>query len=303
MAALLDMSQIPLPDAVEVPSYAAILSDWKASYAAKMGVSVGSLDDNDPAVFLLEVGAYREMLLRQSVNDSVRNTLLSHAHGDGLDDLGADPLYGDTDRLVIDEGDPDAVPPVLPTYESDTAYRARLAEAPNELSVAGPVGAYTSIARGAHGDVVDVRVTSPNPSEILVEVLHDSADPDILTAVYEALSDETVRPVGDRITVESADKETATIEITVYVPDGPDLAVVQAASQARINSLVLPLAAKVRSGTVLSEGDMSSWLGACVVEGVSSWALTGSTGMSNDEAAWWPMTINVTAERSVAFDA
>ena len=300
MAALLDMSGIPLPDAVAVLDYETTRLAWLTRYAELMGVTVESLDDNDPAVHVLEVCAYRETLLVAQINDSVRDTMLASASGPGLDDLGADPLYGDTDRLELDPGDPLAVPPIPPTMESNAAYKARLALAPAALSVAGPSGAYEVLARGAHADVVDVDVTSPDPCEILVEVLHASADPDILTDVAAALTDIVKRPVGDRVTVQSAVKETSSVELTVYVPDGPDLATIEDTSQARVDEIVLPTAAKVRSGAAFSEGDAFAWLGACVVAGVRAWEVTSYTGCSNPLAAWWPMTINVTAVRSNA---
>ncbi len=293
------MSKVALPDAVTVPDYASELAECKASYASKMGVLVGDLNDNDPAVKLLEVLAYRRILTLSATNDSVRNTLLTHAFGEGLDNIGADPLY-DTPRLLLDPGDPGAVPPVLPTYESDNVYRERLRLAPHQGSVAGPLGAYESIARGAHADVVDVIATSPDPADILVEVLHDSADAAILTIILAALNEEFVRPAGDRVTVQDALRVTSTVALTIFVSEGPALDVVQAASQARVNELVLPLAAKVRSGARFSEGEEYAWLGACAVPGVSTWEVTSTTGLVDTTAAWWPMTIVVTAERTSA---
>jgi phage-related baseplate assembly protein len=296
--ALLDMSQIPLPNAVEELDYATLRTAWLTRYAELMGLDVEDLDDNDPAVHVCEVGAYREMLRVQSNNDAVRGTMLASATGAQLDDLGADPLYN-TPRLVLDEGDETAVPPVAPTYEDDEDYRERLVLAPAKLSPAGSAGAYKALALAAHDDVVDINVRSPDPCEVIIEVLHDSDDLDILDDVYDALSADTVRPFGDLVTVERADNEESTAAVTVYVPDGPDLATVQAAAQARVNALILPICAKVRSGAVLSRDgdDMTGFLGACMVEGATSWELTSSTGMSNIEAAWWPMTITVTAER------
>lgn len=298
MSGLLDMSQIPLPDAVEVPDYPTLRAEWLALYAEKTGTTVELLDDNDPAVHALEVGAYREMLRLSSNNDAVRNTMLASASGPGLDDLGADPLYN-TPRLVLDEGDEDAVPPVAPTYEADADYKQRLREAPSRLSVAGPEGAYEAIAAAAHADVVDVKVRSPDPCEIIIEVLHDSDDLDILDDVYAAVSPDDVRPFGDLVTVQRADNEVSTAAVTIYVPDGPDLALVEVAAQERVEELIYPLAAKVYSGAVLSRDgdDMTGFLGACMVAGVTSWELTASTGMSNPEYAWWPITITVTAVR------
>lgn len=293
------MSQVPLPDAVEALDYAALRALWLARYAELMSVDVEDLNDNDPAVKALEVGAYREMLRTASINYAVQNTMLASASGAGLDDLGADPLY-ELDRLTLDEGDEDAVPPVAPTYESDSDYLGRLQLAPATRSGAGPSGSYEVRALSAHADVVDVKVLSPDPCMIVVQVLHDSEDMAILTDVEAALSAATVRPVGDRVSVMAAEMEPTTAAITLYVPDGPDLAAVQAASQARIEEIVYPLAAKVGSGDAFAEGAEHAWLGACQVEGVRAWEVTASTGMSLEGAAWWPLEVTVTAVRSNA---
>ena len=298
MASLLDMSQIPLPATVEELDYSVLRSAWLTDYAAREDVSVSDLDDNDPIVHGLETGAYRELLIRQRINDAVRGVLLASSWGQRLDDLGADPLYGNTPRLTLDPGDPDAVPPIPPVYESDADYKARLALAPNALSVAGPEGAYKIRALSAHADAVDVAVTSPTASNVLVEVLHDSSDPLILSTIADALSASTVRPIGDRVTVVAATKEPSTLDLTVRVADGPDLAVVEAEAQARIDLLVQPIARQVRSGSLLSESGSDLWKGCCLVPGVLSVEETASTGLSDTDAAWWPLTITVTALRT-----
>lgn len=304
MAQPLDMSKIPTPDAVEPLDFETIRARRIARYCQLKEIDVADLSDNDPDVMRIEEQSYNELLLRARINDSIRATMLASAKGAGLDDLAKDPLYGggtdhELKRLVLDPGDPTAVPPVPPTMELDDAFRARLQLAPQALSVAGPEGAYKVIAMGAHPDVVDVDVTSPSPCEILVQVLHNSSDPDIITKVYAALSPKNVRPIGDRVTVEAAVRETSSAHVRVYVSDGPDLSVLQAAAQARANSIVLPLAAKVLSGAKFMEGDSEAVIkGACVVDGVTACEITSSTGMSSDAKAWWPMTIIVTAVRS-----
>lgn len=305
------MSKIPLPAAVTVPDYATVRLAWLSRYAEIRGEQLADLNDNDPIVQALEAGAYFEMNAISRNNDSARQTMLASAWGQGLDNLGADPLYGGTARLVTDPGDEDAVPPIPPTYETDDAYRPRLRLAPAALSVAGPWGAYEALALSAHGDVLDARVTSPAPCEVRVEVL---IDPDteaehatILAAVEGALNDANKRPIGDRVTVVEAATEETSVEITVYVKDGPALDAVQAASQERVRQIVYAQAAKVGSGAAFLEAsdgvegaDPNAFLGACVVDGVTSWLVTDNTGMSDDAAAWWPMTINVTAVRTNA---
>lgn len=300
MASLIDLSSIPLPAAVDVPDYEFLRRAWLERYAELHGVAVSDLNDNDPAVRVCEVGAYREMLRMASVNDAVRDTMLASARGRGLDDLGADPLYGGLKRLVIDPGNPLASPPLPPVMERDESYKARLVLSPAALSVAGPAGAYEVLAKSAHPDVLDVAVSSPAPCDVLVEVLHTSTDPAIIAKIADALSHRSVRPIGDRVTVQDATKQASMIALTLYVPDGPDLVAVQTASVARLNDIAIPACRRVRSGEKLSEGAPDAWLGACVVPGVRSWSVAARTGASNTAAAWWPMTITVIAVRSNA---
>ena len=98
------MSKIPLPDAATVPDYAAIRLAWLTRYCELKEIELSDLNDNDPIVRGLEAGAYLEMLRISSNNDSVRQTMLASAFGEGLDDLGADPLYGGLERLVTEPG-------------------------------------------------------------------------------------------------------------------------------------------------------------------------------------------------------
>ncbi|MFN1233522.1 baseplate assembly protein, partial [Enterobacter hormaechei] len=59
----------------------------------------------------------------QRVNDAVRAVFLASARGADLDQLGA---AFNVSRLVINTGDPDAVPPVDPVCEDDDAFRERI---------------------------------------------------------------------------------------------------------------------------------------------------------------------------------
>ncbi|HDP8137824.1 TPA: baseplate J/gp47 family protein, partial [Escherichia coli] len=92
--------------------------------------------------------------------------------------------------------------------ESDTSLRLRAQSAWDGLSVAGPSGAYEYFARSASGLVRDARAISPSPATVTVSIL--SADGDgtageaLLNTVRTALNAENVRPVADRLTVQSA---------------------------------------------------------------------------------------------------
>jgi phage-related baseplate assembly protein len=134
---------------------------------------------SDPAVKVLEVYAYREMLLRQQFNERARQVMLAYATGTNLEQLGA--------LLNVEK---------LPG-EQDEAYRARIQLAPAAFSVAGPATAYRYYALSAASTVADASVTSPRPDDIRAAVLGLLADHGAeagLVAAMTALLDGAVWP-------------------------------------------------------------------------------------------------------------
>ena len=94
------------------------------------------------------------------------------------------------------------------------------------MSVAGPSAAYEYFARSASGQVSDARATSPSPAEVVVAVLSTEGDgtasSELLAAVAAAVNDEEVRPLGDRVTVQSAEIIEYDIDATLYLYPGPE---------------------------------------------------------------------------------
>ncbi|MGS4945206.1 baseplate assembly protein [Meridianimarinicoccus sp. RP-17] len=230
----IDLSQIAVPDAIETLDFETILSEMAAAVTAAAPDLADDLarESSMPSI-VLQVVAFREMLLRARVNDGVRAVTLARATGADLDNLAA--LYG-IERLVIDAGDPDAIPPVPPTLESDTIFRARVQQAPEGWAAAGPVGAYRFHALSASGDVKDVSVTSPDPGVVRVAVLSrtggGAADAGLIDTVALALNAEDIRPLCDTVNVQSAAIQTYAITATLTFYPGPDTAVVLAEAQA-----------------------------------------------------------------------
>lgn len=227
-----DLSQLPAPAVVETLDYEAILSAMIADLQARDPV-FSALVESDPAFKILEVAAYRELLLRQRVNEAARGVMLAYATGGDLDNLAA--LFA-VQRLVVDPGNPSAIPPIPPTLESDTDLRRRVQLAPEGYSVAGPSGSYVFHALTASGDVLDASATSPSPGDVLVSILAragtGAASPSLVATVQAALSAETVRPITDNVVVQSATIVPYAITATLRFYAGPDRAVVLAAAQA-----------------------------------------------------------------------
>ena len=221
----IDLSQLPKPTIIEeldfeiilaevkVVMVAAFPADQQAAVAAALGL------ESEPLNIIAQAMAYRELLLRQRINEGAAACMLSHSTGDDLDNIAANM---DTERLTITAAT-DTTDAVM---ESDEALRLRAQAAFEGMSVAGPSAAYEYFARSASGQVADARATSPSPAEVVVAVLSTEGDGTasaaLLAAVAAAVNDEEVRPLGDRVTVQSAEIVEYKIDATLYLYPGPE---------------------------------------------------------------------------------
>ncbi|HDL7338294.1 TPA: baseplate assembly protein [Yersinia enterocolitica] len=241
----IDLSQLPAPLAVEALDYETLLAERKAELIALYPVDEQAAItrtlslESEPLVKLLQENAYRELVLRQRVNEAAQAVMVAYANGSDLDQLGAN---NNVQRLIITPADPDAIPPVAAVMESDTDFRLRIPQAFEALSVAGPTGAYEAHARSADGRVADASALSPSPACVTVTVLaragNGEASPELLDIVRAALNDEDVRPVADRVTVQSAAIVDYQIDAVLYIYPGPEAEPVRAAAQMKLDSYI-----------------------------------------------------------------
>lgn len=221
----IDLSQLPSPTIIEELDFETILTDVKAVMIAafpedqQTAVAAALTLESEPLTIIAQAMAYRELLLRQRINEGAAACMLSHATGDDLDNIAANL---DTERLVITE----ATDTADAVTEGDEALRLRAQAAFEGMSVAGPSAAYEYFARSASGQVSDARATSPSPAEVVVAVLSTEGDGTasaaLLAAVAAAVNDEEVRPLGDRVTVQSAEIVEYEIDATLYLYPGPE---------------------------------------------------------------------------------
>lgn len=227
----IDLSTVPAPNVVEELTFETIVAAMLADLQAR-DPAFTALVESDPAYKILEVCAYRELLIRQRVNDGARAVMLAYSTGTDLDNLAAN--FGVT-RLTIDPGDAQAIPPVAPTYETDAALRRRVLLSLESLSVAGPRGAYEFHTRSVAG-VKDCAVDSPTPGTVRVVIIGNTGDgtpsAQLISDVEAALNDDDVRPLTDTVSVVGATIVPFTIEATIYTNDGPDPEVVIANCEA-----------------------------------------------------------------------
>ena len=227
----IDLSTLPAPAVVDTISFETILAEMLADLRAR-DTAFTALVESDPAYKILEVAAYREMLVRAQVNDAAKSVMLAYATGADLDQLAA--LFGVTRKTLV-AAIPTTFPPTPAVMEADSDLRFRVQLSLEGLSTAGPVGAYVFHALKV-ATIKDVAVESPTPGAVLVSVLsvNNNGVPTTveLDAVRAQLNNEDVRPLTDNVTVQAATIVTYAITATIYVNDGPDASVVLANCQA-----------------------------------------------------------------------
>ncbi len=202
---IVDLSALPAPDVLEQLDFEDTYDEALGTFRGYMGDNWSAPIESEPVVKVLEVGAYMKVANRARVNDGCKALLLAHAIGSDLDHLGAN--YN-LKRLVIQTEDLSAVPPVPEIKEQDDPFRERIQLAFEGLTTAGPRASYILHARNASGLVMDATAESPAPCYVTVTVLSSEgkgvASAELLATVKAALNDEDVRPVCDRVTVQSA---------------------------------------------------------------------------------------------------
>lgn len=234
MSSPIDLSRLPAPSVIEPLDYETILAELTADLTDRDPELAETLSlESEPLTKLLEVAAYRELLLRQRINEAAKAVMLAYAQDEDLEHLAA--LF-DVERLEIDPGDPNANPPVPPTFEGNDALRRRVLLSLDGLSTAGPERAYIYHALSASGDVKDADAFSEAPGEVTVVVLsqfdNGEAPPELLSTVNAAVNALDTRPLTDNPTATSAEIVTYTITAVLHILPGPEAAVVQENAQA-----------------------------------------------------------------------
>lgn len=222
-----DLSALPPPSVIEPLDAEQIFAELLADFKARKP-DYTALVESDPVIIALECAAYREMLIRNRINEAAKSSMLAHARGGDLDNLAA---FYRVQRLVIDEGDPDAIPPIEPVYEDDDRLRLRTQLAMESYTTTGAEKAYCYHAYSASAKVKSVKVKSPNPGEVLLTILStDStgrAEQSLCDEVLEYLSAEDKRPLTDKVSVKSADIIEYAVRAKVFVYPGPSISIIE----------------------------------------------------------------------------
>ena len=150
-SSVIDLSKLPTPKVIEELDYEVLFQEYLSDFTARDEEYDGLLE-SDPAIIILEVMAYREMLVRKRINESAKATLLAFAKGSDLDHILAE--YG-VPRL---DG------------EDDDRFRMRGQMALDGFSTAGPIDAYKFFALSASVKVSD------EPGKVIVTILSTEGD-------------------------------------------------------------------------------------------------------------------------------
>lgn len=269
MSGTIDLSQLPPPVVVEPLDFDTLFAQRKAAFIAmypedEQEEIARTLElESEPITMLMEENCYRELLLRQRVNEAARAVMLAYSTDSDLDNLA---VNFNVERLTIQEEDDSVTPPIEAVMESDPDLRTRTQQAFEGLSVAGPTAAYEFWGRSADGRVADISAVSPTPACVTISVLSREGDgtasDDLLSVVAAALNDEEVRPVADRVTVQSAEIVPYQIDATLYIYPGPEAEPVRQASEQQLQAYI---AAQNRLGRDIR---LSAIYAALHVEGV-----------------------------------
>ena len=243
MAELIDLSKVPVPDIIQPLSFEQrfatlkqLLIDIDPSYEAVVAL------ESDPITKLLQVFAYREMHLVAQINDATRGNILASSTGNNLIALGS--RY-DLAPLVIQGGNPTAVPPIPEILEDEQSFRRRVQMAFDGLNTAGSIDGYIFFALGADGRLADAKAVSPEPCEMVVTILsiegNGTVSNELLIKVRDVFgmsadglsksnTPSKVRPQGDRVTIQGSGIVNYSVQAVLQLLPGPDAQVVLAAA-------------------------------------------------------------------------
>lgn len=237
----LDLSRFPPPDVIKTLNFEEIydqlvssfLEQWDEKRVLKPElpeINVLNLE-TDPIAVIFQTWAFREMLLIADMNAASRSNMLAFATGADLDHIGGTFGVG---RMIVTPATEDA-PAVM---ESDERYRQRINLGIYAYNSAGSIESYQFHAMTADPTIKDVAVDNPHTNRIDVTVLSSVGDgtatSDQLSAVADALSPKSARPLTDDARVRAATIITQPVVIKIVLPSGPAPEPIRALAQQRV---------------------------------------------------------------------
>ena len=243
MSELVDLSKLDAPKVLEDLDFESLLVDRKTEFIALFPQDERTFWqarlslESEPITKLLQEVVYLQLMERNRINNAAKATMLAYASGSDLDVIAAN--YN-VKRQVIQEANNNVTPKIPEILEDDTSLRLRTQLAFEGLSVAGPRSAYIFHALSAHPDVADVSVVSPQPANVTVTILsrngQGEADENLLNVVRAKLNDDDIRPIGDRVIVQSAVIQSYEIRAKLHLYRGPEYEPIKAAALKKLTA-------------------------------------------------------------------
>lgn len=244
----ISLDRVGTPQVIPQPPHPELLAARKArllEVAAERGdaaylegLTAALALESEALVQLLREDSYREMVLRQDVQDASLDNMLAFAQGAALDHLGA--FYG-VARQIIQAADDTTSPPIPEILEDDARLRRRVQLAPEGMTNAGTPGSYIFHGLSASPLVKDIDpAETETPGESLITVLSTEGDgtasADLLGIVEADLT--LRRPLGAKLIVQSAAILAFELHAVLAVDEGPDAELVRQASEASLLAYV-----------------------------------------------------------------
>ncbi len=218
----IDLNQLPPPKVVEELSFESLVAEHKQALLDRQPSVANVIKlESEPLVKQLEVFSYREMLIRQRINQAARSNLLAYAQDTDLDHKGA---FYELARLP---------------NENDDRYRQRIQYRIAALAGNGTPEQYRLIAMTASQNVRDSNVYLISPGVVGLVLWCVDANLSVITkeAVVAALSAPNAKPIGIQVVVRVAVQKTIDITATLYRDEIAPSNIVQYARNALVDSL------------------------------------------------------------------
>jgi phage-related baseplate assembly protein len=182
----MNLENLQTPEIIEELSFEEILLRMKEALVA-IDQEYTAYLESDPLIKLFEVAAYRELLLRQRINQAAKANLLAFATGSDLENLSA--FYG----IARKEG------------ETDEELRTRTHAKIVGWSSAGSREAYKFHALNSDPRVKEANADSPEPGLVRISILSKEnggvVSPDLLESVKNHMLREDIRMLTDVVEV------------------------------------------------------------------------------------------------------
>jgi phage-related baseplate assembly protein len=253
--AAVNLGQLAAPNVVEALNYEAILAELKTDVIARLAAMGVTYDvqniESDPIVKVLEVAAYRELLLRARVNSACRAIMLAYAQGADLDHKATD--FEVQRRIMRYEDDAKT----KPVYETDEELRRRVQLAPEAFSTAGARGAYIFHALSACSLIADAWAFCPEPgrADVVLAGANGVAVSDATVGrVIDTFKREDLTPLTDAVYVYKATRKDYGVTMNVTCQRGLSTALLKSQIEAKVRAYAAEryrIAAEVyRSGII-----------------------------------------------------